>query len=240
MFKSIKENEYVKKIIELWNVPRYRSLIILGIYIVFFTFVIASIKAQKSSIINSSNINKVDIMEEYETMNNYQHTITIKNQIEDILIGRVYDNKQVITFNDNNYYYNNVYLYKQEKNVYKQTNDKLLAFEVWRFTPSFVSKLIQRGKLESKTEYTDGIIANTYLVNVADFIKLHFGDDIETRDNISLTVYKNNERVTKVKLDLTSVYHQNQFANSYDYEVIIEYRLINQISPITVNIESSD
>lgn len=240
MFKSIKENEYVKKFLELWNVPRYRSLIILCIYIIFFALVIASIRGQNSNIINSPNANKVDIMEQYKKMNNYQYRVTIKNEAEQTLIGRVYENKQLIMFNENNYYYNNVYLYKAEEKIYTQTIENLLEFEVWRFSPSFINDLIEKGNFESKTEYADGIVANTYLVNVADFIKLYFGDDTDSNDNISVTIYKNDERVSKVELNLTSIYSQNQFANSYDYKVIIEYELINQIGPIVVNVESSD
>lgn len=240
MFKSVKENEYVKKFLELWNIPRYRSLIILCIYIIFFVLVIASVRSQNSGTLNSANTSKVDIMEEYKEMNNYQYRVTVKNEVEQTLIGRVYENKQLIIFNENNYYYNNVYLYKAEENIYKQTTENLLEFEVWRFSPLFINDLIENGKFESKTEYSDGIVAHTYLVDVADFIKLYFGADTESSDNISVTIYKNKERVTKVELDLTSIYRQNQFNNSYDYKIIIEYELINQMGPIAVNIESSD
>jgi len=236
MFKNIRENDYVKKFVELWNTPRYRSIIILALYIIFFAFVIASINSSRST---TSGTNKVDIRSAYAQMHNYRYQANIKNETEQILVGRVNDNKQLITFNESNYYYNNVHLYKQEESVYKQTNEQLLDFEIWRMTPSFIDSLIEKGSFESKTEYADGEIANTYLVNVADFIELYFGDETESEEVIRVTLHQNNERILKVELDLTAIYHQQQFAK-YDYIVIIEYDMIEQITPIVVNIESGD
>ena len=243
MFKGIKENEYVKKILEFWNIPRYRSLIKLGIYIIFFTLVIVSIKNQDDIIVNSNDTNKGGIMETYKKMDNYQYRATIQSDVSRTLVGRVYENRQLIIFNDNNYYYNNVNLYKREEgthDVYLETQEKLLEFEVWRFNPIFINALIERGQFESKTEYADGIIASTYLVDLADFVELYFGDKDDFEEDIIITMYQDNEMVTKVELDLTPIYQQGQFVNSSYYKVTIEYEQINQIIPITVNIESSD
>ena len=237
MFKNIRENDYVKKFVELWNNPRYRSIIILVVYIIFFAFVIASINSSRPT---TSGTNKVDIRSSYAQMNNYRYQATIKNESEQKIVGRVADNKQIIVFDETNYYYNNVYLYKQEEKIYKQTDEQLLDFEIWRMTPTFINSLIEKGSFESKTEYANGEVANTYLVNVDNFIELYFGDEAETEETISVTLHQNNERVLKVELDLTPIYHQQQFSNQYDYEVTIEYDMIEQINPIVVNVESSD
>lgn len=239
MFKNISGNEYVKKIIELWNNPRYRSLLVLGLYVIFFAVIIASINSSTPNISNNSN-NKIDIIGTYKKMDNYRYKAIIKNENEEILIGDVYENKHKITYDNNSYYYNNVYLYKQEENKYKVFNDKLFEFEIWRLTPSLINDLKQKGNFESKTEYTDGKVANTYKISVVDFIKMYFGDDTEGDGFISLTLHEDSERIIKVELDLTPVYKQNQFANQYDYKVTIEYDMINQISPIIVDLESSE
>lgn len=237
MFKNIKENDYVKKFIELWNTPRYRSVIILTLYIIFFALVIASINSSKPT---TNSTNKVDIISIYTQMNNYRYQVTIKNETEEKLVGRVNDNKQIIMFNDTNYYYNNIHLYEQKEDIYKQTDEQLLDFEIWRMTPTFINSLIKRGTFESKTEYADGEVANTYLVNVANFVELYYGDETEANEFISVTLRQNNERVLNAELDLTAIYHQQQFSNQYDYIVKIEYDMIDAISPIVVNIESSE
>lgn len=237
MFKSIKENEYIKKIIELWNNPRYRSLLVLGLYIIFFFLVIASVNNSKSVV---PTTNKTDIRSTYAQMSNYRYQATIKNNTEQKIIGKVVDNKQLIMFDETNYYYNNVYLYKQEEKSYKQTDEKLLDFEIWRMTPKFINSLIEKGKFESKTEYADGEVANTYLVNLSDFIELYFGDEVQTDEVISITLRQNNERILNAELDLTTLYHQHQFSNQHDYIVKIEYDMIDAINPIVVNVESSE
>ena len=52
--------------------------------------------------------------------------------------------------------------------------------------------------------------------------------------------YQDKEQIIKVELDLTHIYRMQEFSNSSDYKVILEYSLIGEISPIVVNIESSD
>jgi len=238
MFKRIKENEYVNKFLEFWNIPRYRSLIILFIYIIFFAFLISSINTD--SVNDYEESDKIDIMEEYRNMNNYHCLMIVKNEKEENLTIDTNENNQLIIFNDDEYYYNNINLYKKDGDVFKKANDTLLEFNVWNFTPMFISNLIEKGTLNSKTEYTDGTFANTYLVKVEDFIKSYYKDETDDTRTFELTVYQNEKQVNKVTLDLTKIYSMNQNANNYDYVVTLEYSLIGEISPIIVKRESSD
>ena len=239
MFEKIKENEYVQKILELWNIPRYRSLIILFIYFIFFAFVIASINTNSSLNTNSNNI-KVNVMEKYIQMDNYQYNATIKNETEINLIGKVNKDKQIIMFNNDTYYYNNINLYKNKANLYIKTDDNLLDFEVWRFSPLFINNLIKKGKLESKTEYTDGTNSKTYLVQIKDFLKAYNNVVTDDTRTFEIIIYQNEKQITKVELELTDIYNMGEYSNSYDYEVILEYSLVDEIGPIIVNVESSD
>jgi len=238
MFDRIKKNENVKKFLELWNVPRYRSLIILFMYVIFFAFVISSI--------NTDNIGeyeeheKIDVIEEYKHMDSYRYFVTVKNDVEKKLTIDTNKNDQIITFNDEKYYYNGIKLYKNEEDSYKKTDSNLLEFEVWRFTPLFINNLIEKGIFDSKTEYADGTFANTYLVKIEDFIKAYYNAETNDTRTFELTVYQDEKQVNKIKLDLTNVYNMNQNANNYDYIVTLEYSLIGKISPIIVKIESSD
>lgn len=235
--KKIKENMYIQKFIELWNIPRYRSLLILGLYIIFFTVVIASVRSKNSSIDYTSN-KKMSIIQNFEQMNNYQVKVTIQNEPDRTLISRVYNNRQIITYNNKNYYYDGSKLY-EKLDSYIET-ESMLEFDIWRFTPLFIKNLIDKGKLDSKTEYANGIIANNYVVSIDNFIKDYSNDEPENNENISITTYQDKEQIIKVELDLTHIYRMQEFSNSSDYKVILEYSLIGEISPIVVNIESSD
>jgi len=237
MFKKIKENDYIQKFIELWNIPRYRSLLILLIYIIFFFFVISFIRTENNSI--SPKQNQVSPIEKYKDMNNYGYRATIKNETNKTIIGRVNQEKQLIMFDNNDYYFNGSKLYKKE-DIYIETKEQLLEFDIWTLTPSLIYNLINEGSLASKTEYSDGSISQNYVVTVGDFVKYFYGDDLIDNNNISITLYENSENIKKVELDLTNVYRMQQFSNSYDYKVTLEYELINEIGPIIVNVESSD
>ena len=232
MFKN---NEYVQKFLELWNIPRYRSLIKLCIYFIFFLVVIASI--------NTSSTNhyvepKVDVMEEYKKLTSYHYTATIKNEIVESYVGYTYNNKHLILFNEDNYYYEDD-LYKEYEDGYQKLDNALFDFDIWKFTPSFISSLIQNGEFSSKTEYVDGSTSDTYLVSVSNFISLYFNDVTNSSENISITIYKNEDKVKKVELDLTNIYNLKEFSNAFDYKVTIEYVSFD-VKPIMVDLESSD
>lgn len=232
MFKN---NEYVQKFLELWNTPRYRSLIKLCIYFIFFMVVIASINTSSKVDFNNT---KVDIMEEYKNLTNYQYTATIKNEVVESYVGYTYNNKHLILFNEDNYYYENE-LYKEYEEGYKKTDDNLFYFDIWKFTPSFISSLKEKGSFDSKTEYADGSTADTYLVKVSDFISLYFNDITIDDRNVSVTIHKNEDEVKKVELDLTNIYNQGDYSNYFDYKVLIEYVSFD-VKPINVILESSD
>ena len=239
MFNKLKKNEYVEKFLQLWAIPRWRSLIILCMYFLFFVLVISSINTQDSSYDKPSTTNKNSIVESYKNMDNYYFTITIKNDNIKTLTGMMYDNKMVFELDEIKYSYEDGQLYKKDMEIYKKTDDFELDFEVYKFVPSFIYKLIENGKIEAKTEYKDGTVSNTYLVNVSEFMKLYFGTLKQTNDDIIVTMYQNKDMIFKVDLDLTNVYYQEQDSTN-DYKITIEYESVGEIYPMSVNLESSD
>lgn len=233
MFNRIKENGYVQKFLEIWNNPRYRSLIILGLYAIFFIFVIAYIRSLNN---NSMKVEKVDTVQEYKSMDNYQYRATIKNEDVKTLIGKVDKQNQILTYNNSDYYIVNDKIYTKE-DKYIELEDKLLDFDIWKFNPKFISELLEKGEVNSKTEFTDGTNAKSYLVKVSDFIKLYFGDETEDDRFVNVTVYQSSTQITKVELDITNIYNMGQYANSSNYIITLEYEFVGQISPIVIEIE---
>lgn len=238
MFKSIKENVYVQKFLELWDVPRYRALIKLGLYIIFFIFVITLIKTQDNNI-SKNPVTKINVMENFKNMNNYQYKVIINNEVEETFISRVNNGKELILYNSDTYYFDGIKMYKKIDS-YQEFKDIIFDFDIWRFNPLFITNLIDKGEFNAKTEYQDDTISNEYLVKVKDFVKLYDNLDIEDERTFSLVVYQTKKQVNKVTLDLTNIYNMKENANAFDYKVNLEYDLINEIAPITVNIESSD
>lgn len=238
MFKSIKENVYVQKFLELWEVPRYRALIKLGLYIIFFIFVITLIRTQDNNI-SKNPVTKINIMENFKNMNNYQYKAIINNEGEETFVSRVNSGKELIIYNSDTYYFDGIKIYKKIDS-YQEFKDIIFDFDIWRFNPLFITNLIDNGEFNAKTEYQDDTISNEYLVKVKDFVKLYDGLDIDDERTFSLVVYHTKKQVTKVTLDLTNIYNMKENANAFDYKVSLEYDLINEIAPITVNIESSD
>lgn len=237
MFNKVRENIYIQKFLELWNIPRYRSLLILALYVIFFTVIIASVRTKND--FSDYNPPIKNVMEEYRNLDNYEYIATITNEDTKTLVGKVYKEKQIIFFDNNNYYFDGT-MYKKNDS-YIKNEDKLLEFDVWKMNPLFISDLVEMGTLDSKTEYSDETISKTYKIDVKEFIKLYFNDDIDSSDvYISVTIYEDQTRVTKVELDLSSVYHMQQYANVYDYKVTLEYTSVNVVAPIIVDLESSD
>lgn len=243
MFKNLKENNYVKKFLELWNTPRYRSLIILGLYFIFFVFVIATIRSGYKNNTTTS-VTKKDVLEEYRLLDNYQYKMTIETDTNKTLIGQVYKDKQTFTYNNENYYisYGKVYI---KNDTYEEIDMPLLDFDVWRFTPTFITNLRLSGKLDATTEYADKSISKTYLVPIKVYRDNYYDIDYESgvvsdlEESIKLTIYQNDTKVTKVELDLTSVYSNEDTSDSH-YFVTIEYEFENQISPIIIDVEGSE
>lgn len=234
MFNKIKNNVYIQKILEIWGNPRYRSLIILGLYAIFFTFVIMYIRSLNDNSLKSPKV--IDIMEEYKNMDNYQYRATIKNTDTKVLIGKVDGSNQILNYNNKDYYIVNDKIYTKE-DKYIELDEKFLEFDIWKIDPELVNKLLEKGEINSKTEFTDGISAKNYLVKISDFIKLYFGEEIDDDRTINVTIYESSTQVTKVELDVTNVYNMGQYANTNDYKITLEYEFIDDINPIVIEIE---
>ena len=152
------------------------------------------------------------------------------------LIGKVDKQNQILTYNNSDYYIVNDKIYTKE-DKYIELEDKLLDFDIWKFNPKFISELLEKGEVNSKTEFTDGTNAKSYLVKVSDFIKLYFGDETEDDRFVNVTVYQSSTQITKVELDITNIYNMGQYANSSNYIITLEYEFVCQISPIVIEIE---
>lgn len=142
----MKEN--VSKFKEIWSNPRYKSLIILGLYFLFFAVIIIYSKIASSSII-SPDI-ELTALEKLKVKSDYQFSLKIDDQIID---GQV--ENDVLTFN-----------YKDKKYTYENEIINPTDFEYQTILKYIylnkIYDLINNQEIYSKTEFNDNTLSKTY------------------------------------------------------------------------------
>lgn len=137
----------MKKIKELWAIPRYKALIKLSGWFIFFLLIIilCSLPTNTNNIKtdDKSKENEIEYVE-YETMknnllsNNYRYTLTLTNFAEQSLI--VY-NGEINDGIDNGYYESKTEIYKYSctlENCYKVYTDHQEEFEMENYPLSYI------------------------------------------------------------------------------------------------------
>lgn len=190
MFKN---NEYVKKIKELWAIPRWHALMVIGIYILFF-IIVGSIFAL------SKGTKKVTILEKYKRLENYSFNYKI---LENEIIGSVNDE---ITFK-----YNNVNYILKEDILSCDIEECNIEFKYLfdLFNPNQISEYIENGTLISSTNYTNGKIEKKYEIdnenvkqyfnslNTFELLMIENEKEVEFNLNLSNYISENNQILIK-------------------------------------------
>ena len=167
--------EFIKK---LWSNKRTKSLSILIMYVIFFTFVFLLI----------SNGNQ-----------NYQKPIVEENN-QEINIENITNYKLEIIGEDNFTYdsiTNKIFydgIYYEIENI----PNIISMYDLNIFSPNNISKLLEVGTLES-TNYIDK--SNTYVIRISDFEKMVYNNEIINDEYIKITTYD-----TKIVVDLSNYY----------------------------------
>jgi len=227
MFKRIKESEKYQKFKELWANERTRSIISLGLWLVFFAVVVLFIRVTASTPTSNDTTRNI-AGTNFDKMNNYSFS-AISDNIE--VNGFVYNDNMEFILNNKRYYVSNdVYLINGDK---AQKSDIDLSF--LKINTKMLNNLLGELKGTEKDGYTQ------YLVPLDRFINLY---EIDTEAdlskamsyNIVVNVYKNNDVIKGVSLDLTN-YKLFRFNDNKPFIVTIYYYNINNISDFTKEYE---
>lgn len=137
----MKEKIEIFKII--WSNKRYRAIIELSIYTLFFAIILIA-----SKIIGSQNKTVIDNNDYQDKYPYYFKTIVN----EDEFSGTIYEDRIEIIYNNSNYYY----------------MDSSITPELFPY--SFILKYadyykVKENELYSKTEYNNGIVEETYIID---------------------------------------------------------------------------
>lgn len=137
----MKEKIEIFKII--WSNKRYRAIIELSIYILFFATIFIA-----SKIIGSQNKIVID-NNDYQDKYPYYFNAIINS---DAFSGTIYEDRIEIIYNNANYYY--------ADNI---TISELFPYSV--ILPYIDYYKVKENELYSKTEYNNGLIEETYIIN---------------------------------------------------------------------------
>ncbi len=157
-----------KKIIEILKNKKFRSLIILVLYFIFFTIIILSfnqngdLNNEQRPNDNLNNKNQLNALNNYKLMTNYKWSCLV-NEI-DKLNGIVKNDIVYINFNNSNYQLISEKLFQDGAEIEDDFINSVLVYN-----PNYIFNLIQNGELKFENKiFTDNSIEieKTYLGTV--------------------------------------------------------------------------
>lgn len=219
--------ENIRKILEviktLWSDTRGKALIKLGIYIIFFVFVILYINGLYD---NATPVKKVlttdDIIEQYSKKENYMSKYTIGEK----RYTYIKNQKEIVTINGETYYIENGDLINSKDNSLV-TNYGEIPF--WIFTPNYINDLIKNGEKSYNKSYNDGTEEISYLIPLSELIqtndyfshKNNYNGLLDDK-NIEIIIMIKDDNIFKTSINLKE-YYDYLSNNTTNYLISIEY-----------------
>ena len=220
----MKEN--FKKFNELRKDPKKKSIMLIILYGIFFTFVFIYVKVnqnQSTPIIEDNKGNEPVIQEKTDIVSGYEYKVLLEMDNNIINIeGTFYNNDQLFSINNKKYYLKNNQIYLSEDNTIVEKLDYPLS----KLLYDNINKINKDYQYESKTEYKDNNIKYVYIISNEEIAKL-FNEDITTNGNVIINIYKK-DYIYKVEYDLSQYYGKN-------YQITIEYNHVNEITNLDIH-----
>ena len=191
MFKKTKEkinnNEYVAMFKKLWANKRYRSLLILLLYFIFFGIIIGSVRSNYKNMDNIPEDDKkeeVTVVEKMSSWNNYNDDYEYNIVVNDLDAAtcNVKDGIVNLTVNNKNYTIIN-------NNIYLNRNDDLK--KVNKITELKISIPVTKLNVKNIMDYLRNLEIDSYQENKINYYvpASYFIDDVD--DNILVEVIGN-------------------------------------------------
>lgn len=231
---------YINKFKELWAVPRYRSIIKLGLWIIFFILVSLGVSSYeyvgKDNHSNDNNdeeiIEEKEAIEKFKDMDNYSFTINYIGKENTVIIGKNYNNKSIIMFNDKMYYREGDIVYNIE-GEYRSSEEIDSPFPSSDFSlqPSDLYTLIKRGTLDEETKkIQDNTIIKKYIIiDQLVLLKYQIPEGEKNKASIIITTYEKDGQINKVDVDLTNIKKIEEAYDGNEYIITIDYSDIDKV-----------
>ncbi|MDD3340924.1 MAG: hypothetical protein PHN72_01815 [Bacilli bacterium] len=217
MKKEKKKNVYIEKLKELWAIPRYKSLMKLGLYLLFFTCIFLFIDFKDKDELYQNKLPKkatLDTLVNYEYQTNITYLLTTDEPIKTVHVrGKRYNNKQSITVEETGdvYYVENSHYYLAPTMV----ESTPLFFDFEKITPKQLSGYIEKATLNATTQYADKKIVKTYLLPISTFASLYKEETVPIEGNVGISTTTLDGNITEIVLDL-STYNQTKIQVLYN------------------------
>lgn len=202
---------------QLWKDKRYRSIIILLMYLIFFVilFSIFNISNDKARL----DYEKIIPFKDYNVYD-FDMQLDINTAIYNLNGNRNQDRYEFIYENEN---------FNMNYSDLKQSNLDINIINSFEFQPLLINNMVENSLLisEKKVVATNEIIKE-YSLDLNKYLQiLDYNLDIyNNNDAISIIVTEIDEQVTCITLDLTNFY-KNLEESYYEYKITINYSNLN-------------
>lgn len=219
----MKLKEYWDLFKEAWKDSRKRSIIKLGLYIIFFMIVILMIKTSDNNYVVDNNTTKNDY-------SNYNFNLNFNSN--DIING-TYDNN-IIKYN----YLNQIY-YINDNMTYQMINNELLvtdnySIHISRLLINELDNYLSESEEIYKTEFSDGRIKKGYEIEIEDFAYLYDNKEILDKNKLNISVTYLNDEINEIEYDLTQ-YFKNYYNIQDNYIIKLSFNNFNNAENLNFN-----
>ena len=186
-----KENKKEKKfsVKELFTDEKKRARLILFGYFIFFLVLIVAMRSNYNGNSNDEIANKINNQaDEKLAMHNYEFTYTItKGTKKYIYTGKHYNEKEMFTYNKEEYYKENGMVVKKEKDNWIKVENPYVEYEYLDLVN--LDKILGKSDFISQTKFNDDSILNSYKMYV----------DGKVSENV-LNITSRKEKLIKIEM----------------------------------------
>lgn len=217
--KESKIKNFFSKFKELWSDRRYRSIIKLSLYFIFFAIIFLFLGLSTKNEYSYDEVVNFEDYVSYEFVTNININDNIYN-----LNGERYYEKYKFLYNDEifNLTYEDIQESYLDKNIINSFN----------FTPDLINNIINKSELVSEKKIiSSNQIISEYSISLSKYLDiLDFNlSNYDNPDFISIIVTESDNLVTKIELNLTNFY-KNMEEDYFKYEISISYNSINSVN----------
>lgn len=208
-----KFKKFVNKFKQLWKDKRYRSLMILLMYLIFFIIIFSILNFDSSKV--QSNYERIIKFKDY---NIYDFSVELDiNDFVYQLNGKHYQDKYEFIFDNQNF--------DMTYDEIKQSNLDINIVNTFEFTPYFINNILDNSVLisEKKVVATNEIVKE-YSLDLSKYLQMldYNLDSYNPNDAILIMVTEFSNQVTSITLDLTNFYKNLEEAYQ-EYKITINY-----------------
>ena len=224
-----------KAILEFLKTPRGKAVMFFGFYFIFF-FILSVMFREGTTTSDYDNEKEKKNTLPYSLKmiesNNYhfKYSYDFDNKIN-IYEGDRYDQKELFSFNNINYYRNDSIFLTNNSNIWVKCDNPYTMYEF--IDINSIKKILSKATYISKTDYESGMKVYNYQISTSTLIKLITNKDVDLDDKPNEIIIKTDadDNVNDIKYDLTSYSKYNQLSTNKS-EIELYYTKFGEIKQI--------